>query len=75
MKLNFDCQEVSRLLSDGQDRHLPTADRARMRLHLVMCQACRNVDEQMQFLRKAMRGLHPPEPAARDDRQPEPGPE
>lgn len=68
MKLTFDCQQVSRLLSDGQDRHLPTADRARMRLHLVMCQSCRNVDEQMQFLRRAMRGLHLHEPALHESR-------
>lgn len=57
MKINLNCQDVSRLLSDGQDRLLPSADRARLRLHLVMCQACRNVDEQMQFLRVALRSL------------------
>lgn len=56
-KINLSCQEVSRLLSDRQDETLPTADRARLRLHLLMCQACRNVDEQMQFLRRAMRQL------------------
>ena len=63
MKINLDCREVSRLLSDGQDQHLPTADRARLRLHLVMCEACRNVGEQMQFLRVAMRGLNRHDPA------------
>jgi predicted anti-sigma-YlaC factor YlaD len=56
-KITLSCQEVSRLLSDRQDETLPTADRARLRLHLVMCQACRNVDEQMQFLRRAMQQL------------------
>ena len=62
MKINLNCQEVSRLLSDGQDLQLPSADRARLRLHLVMCEACRNVDEQMQFLRAAMRGLNRDDP-------------
>jgi predicted anti-sigma-YlaC factor YlaD len=57
MKINLNCQEVSRLLSAGQDQPLPNGDRARLRLHLVMCEACRNVDEQMQFLRVAMRGM------------------
>ncbi len=57
MKPVFDCQTLSRLLSDGLDRKLPSTDRARMRLHLVMCRACRNVDEQMQFMREAMRRL------------------
>lgn len=62
MKINLNCQEVSRLLSDGQDLQLPSADRARLRLHLVMCEACRNVDEQMQFLRTAMRGMNRDDP-------------
>ena len=57
MKLNLNCQEVSRMISDGEDMKLPPADRARFRLHLVMCATCRNVDEQMKFLRVAMRGL------------------
>lgn len=51
------CQEVSQLLSNGMDERLPVADRARLRLHLVMCQACRNVGEQMQFIRQAMKRL------------------
>jgi predicted anti-sigma-YlaC factor YlaD len=55
--VRLDCQEVSRLLSDQQDQPLPTADRARLRLHLVMCATCRNVNEQMDFLRRAMRQL------------------
>lgn len=66
MKINLNCQEVSRLLSDGQDLQLPAAERARLRLHLVMCDACRNVDEQMRFLRVAMRGLNGHDPAPAD---------
>ena len=57
MKLKLDCQEVSRLISETQDANLPAPDRARMRLHFVMCQACRNVDQQMAFLRRAMQQL------------------
>ena len=55
MKLMLDCREMSRLISDGQDLTLPVAERTRMRLHLVMCETCRNVDEQFGFLRRAMR--------------------
>ena len=51
------CKEVSRLLSDGRDGELPAAQRARLRLHLALCEACRNVEQQMSFLRRAMRGL------------------
>lgn len=71
MKIQLDCKEVSRLISDGQDQQLPAGDRARMRLHFVICQTCRNVDEQMQFIRQAMKRLGqdgddtPPPPSAR----------
>jgi predicted anti-sigma-YlaC factor YlaD len=66
MKVMLDCKEVSRLISDGQDQDMPPAERARMRLHFVMCQTCRNVDEQMGFLRRAMRQLGREEPDVGD---------
>lgn len=63
MKIQLDCKEVSRLISDGLDQTLPAPERARMRLHFVICQTCRTVDEQMQFLRRAMRRIDKEEPA------------
>jgi hypothetical protein len=57
MKLKLDCKDVSRLISDGQDQDLPAAERAKLRLHFVICETCRNVDEQMQFIRRAMKKL------------------
>jgi len=57
MKSDLRCQEVSRLISEGLENQLPAAERARLRLHFVVCEACRNVNEQMQFLRRAMRSL------------------
>lgn len=65
MKLGLDCQEVSRLISTRQDQDLPAGERARLRLHFVICDACRNVDEQMSFLRRAMRQMNKEEPPAR----------
>jgi predicted anti-sigma-YlaC factor YlaD len=62
MKLQLDCKEVSRLISDGLDETLPAPERARMRLHFVICQTCRDVNEQMQFLRAAMRRIDKEEP-------------
>jgi predicted anti-sigma-YlaC factor YlaD len=56
-KIRLSCQEVSRLLSERLDTSLPAAERARLRLHLVMCPACRSVGEQMDLLRQAMRHL------------------
>ena len=62
MKVDLNCKEVSRLLSQAQEDALPAPERARMRLHLVVCDACRHVEEQMGFLRKAMRRLGRDEP-------------
>jgi predicted anti-sigma-YlaC factor YlaD len=57
MKFRLRCREASELLSRQQDGTLPVADSARLRLHLVMCDACRNVAEQLAFIRRAMRQL------------------
>jgi predicted anti-sigma-YlaC factor YlaD len=62
MKPELDCKEVSRLISNGLDETLPAPERARLRLHFVICETCRNVSEQMQFLRRAMRDLGKNEP-------------
>jgi predicted anti-sigma-YlaC factor YlaD len=62
MKIQLDCKEVSRLISDGLDETLPGPQRARMRLHFVICQTCRDVSEQMQFLRSAMRRIDREDP-------------
>jgi predicted anti-sigma-YlaC factor YlaD len=53
----LDCKAVSRFLSEGHDRTMPPKERARLRLHLVICDACRNVDAQFSFLRDAMKTL------------------
>ena len=69
MNVKLDCKEVSRLISEGMDQTLPGPDRARMRLHFVICETCRNVDEQMQFIRRAMKRL-----GSDDDGTPPPPP-
>ena len=57
MKKGLDCKEVSRLISEGLDQAMPATERARLRYHFVICETCRTVDEQMQFLRRAMREM------------------
>jgi predicted anti-sigma-YlaC factor YlaD len=54
MKLLFDCRTAARLLSQSQDDAPPRINRARIRLHLMNCAACRTVDEQMRFVRTAV---------------------
>lgn len=62
MKIKLTCKEVSRLISRGLDEAMPPAERARVRLHFVICESCRNLDRQMQFIRRAMRLLDPGDP-------------
>lgn len=57
MTPELDCKEVSRWISQGLDRELPPDERERLRQHFLICQACRTVDEQMNFLRRAMQHL------------------
>ena len=56
------CKEVSRLLSDGLDREMAPPERARLRLHMVICDACREIDQQMGFIRKVLRRAEPDPP-------------
>jgi len=57
MRLRATCREVHRLASEGLDRDLSLIERARVRLHLSVCHACRNFNGQMQLIRRAMRRL------------------
>jgi predicted anti-sigma-YlaC factor YlaD len=66
VKLQLTCQQVSRLISDGQDQDLPPGERARVRLHFVICQHCRDIDEQVAFMRRAMNRLGRDEPPPGD---------
>jgi predicted anti-sigma-YlaC factor YlaD len=56
------CKEVARILSDGQDAAMAPAERARLRLHMVVCEACRNVEQQFALLRRLVRKSGPDDP-------------
>jgi predicted anti-sigma-YlaC factor YlaD len=49
------------------DRELSMIERARVQMHLLVCAACRNFNEQMQLLRQAMRQLTPPQDSQDSD--------
>lgn len=51
------CREVHRLVSEGLDRDLSFVERTRLRLHLMICDACTRFNGQMSVLRQAMRGF------------------
>lgn len=54
MKLKPTCREVHRLVSEEQDRRLSVVEKIRVRLHLIVCEACTTFNGQIGFLRKAM---------------------
>jgi len=51
------CKEASRLLSQSLDRDLTLGEHARLRLHLTLCDACRNFNQQLKQLRQAVARL------------------
>ena len=69
------CKHASRLASEALDRRLPLRSLIGLRMHLLMCLACRTASRQMKALDSLIRGRFahdsvPPEapadPAARD---------
>jgi len=59
MPLKPTCKEVHQLASESMDRELTMVERTRMRMHLLVCDGCRNFSEQMDLIRKAMRRMAP----------------
>ena len=51
------CKETTRLLSQGEDRKLALGERVALRVHLAICNGCRNVSAQLSFLRGAVQSL------------------
>ncbi len=54
---DLDCHVASRLISDGLEGAVGVEDQERMRKHFVICETCRNVSNQMTFLRRAIRRM------------------
>lgn len=51
----LNCREVSRLVSESQERKLSVVEKMSLNLHLMMCEGCKNFSLQVPFLRKAMK--------------------
>lgn len=54
MKILKTCKEVSELLSQSQERPLRPGEKFQLKLHLLMCDGCRNFGRQLDFIRAAM---------------------
>ena len=55
MSAIFSCREASRLISLARDRPLVLGERAALRLHRLMCGACRCYDAQLRLIDEAFR--------------------
>ena len=55
MGIRISCKDASRLISQLQDGNIPLAERLRIRLHLLLCDACARFEQQVRFLRAALR--------------------
>jgi hypothetical protein len=56
--LTLNCEESARLLSTRQDSSLGRTEQLALRLHLMICRACRRYNKQLQFIRKLFQALH-----------------
>ena len=54
----LNCNAVSVLISQAQERNLSLVEQARLQAHLGICRACLNFQKQMEFLKQAIR-RHP----------------
>ena len=55
------CRDISQLISDGMDRHLPLRKRLSIRLHVSMCKYCRRYENQMHLLHEGVGHYADPE--------------
>jgi predicted anti-sigma-YlaC factor YlaD len=55
--MNHFCKEASQLQSDGFERSLTLMERIRLRIHLLICAACRNYSENLKLLNNIFHGL------------------
>jgi len=51
------CREVTRRVSEGLDRELAFGERVALRAHFLICKSCRNFEDQLALLRRAMQRL------------------
>jgi hypothetical protein len=51
----LNCHDATLLLSRSQERVLSLAERAQLRMHLAFCAGCRRFEQQLGFLRSALR--------------------
>lgn len=51
----MNCRQVTRLISEGQERELSLSEKVSLKMHLMMCSGCKNFSLQIPFLSQAMK--------------------
>lgn len=51
------CREISELVSRSLDEPLGLTARLQVRLHLLFCEGCRRMEQQLRFVQRACREL------------------
>ena len=73
--LTLNCEQASRLMSNQQDAELTGSERRALKLHLLICRACRRYKGQLEFMRKTFSSLRgkadaaPPELRISDEKR------
>lgn len=49
------CKDATELMSQKMDGKLPLATRVSLGFHLLICKGCRNFNDQLHFIRKAVK--------------------
>lgn len=55
MSAVFSCREAARLISESQDHPLVMHQRIALRIHLLLCAACRSYERQIIFIDEVFR--------------------
>ncbi|HTD91876.1 MAG TPA: zf-HC2 domain-containing protein [Burkholderiales bacterium] len=55
--MRLTCKEATALVSQGLDRRLSLWERCMLKIHLLVCDACRNFVRQADFIRRAVKRL------------------
>lgn len=64
------CREIHQLVVQGADRELGWRERLTIRMHMLMCAACRQFEAQMAVIEKAWKNFPGPSASTRDPDRP-----
>lgn len=53
----LNCRQVTKLVSESQERNLTFMEKAPLKFHLLLCSGCANFSRQVPFLSQAMRAF------------------